>query len=163
MAAKKTNRVNGKSLSGRDSRGLFQKGNPGGPGNPKVRRIHELKQAVRDAVSADDLKAVMVGLVDRANGGDNDASRILLDRILGRPFVGKPDAKPLNVGLPEIRSARDCVAATSRILRAMDRGEVDTDDAGRLSGLIELARRTIETSELERRVEEIEARLKGKR
>ncbi|HRQ74280.1 MAG TPA: hypothetical protein PLU35_14755 [Phycisphaerales bacterium] len=71
--------------NGRDGRGRFAAGNPGGPGNPYAKRVGELRAALVEAVSAEDVRAIVGKLVEEAKAGDVRAIRELLDRTLGRP------------------------------------------------------------------------------
>jgi hypothetical protein len=78
---------------GRDASGRFAPGNPGGPGaiaHERTKRARALRQALHDAVTAEDLAAVARALVDRAKAGDVAAARELLDRIIGRPLPAEP-------------------------------------------------------------------------
>ena len=70
--------------NGRDERGRFAKGNPGGPGNPLARRAQELRTAAMGAVTADDMRGVIRRLVDMAKEGDVQAARLVLERTLGK-------------------------------------------------------------------------------
>ena len=69
----------------RDSAGRFATGNPGGPGNPFARRVAQLRSALLDAVSDDDLREIVSALVTRAKSGDVVAAREILTRIIGKP------------------------------------------------------------------------------
>src|SRR5262245_11124238 len=40
---------------GRDARGRFQKGNPGGPGNPHAREMARMREVICSVVSEEDL------------------------------------------------------------------------------------------------------------
>lgn len=80
-----TNGGNGEGDSGRDGSGRFTKGNAGGPGNPFARRAAEIRSALYDAVTVEDVAAVVRALVEAAKGGQGWAVRELLDRLLGRP------------------------------------------------------------------------------
>lgn len=71
--------------NGRDAGGRFAIGNAGGPGNPHAKRVAELRTMLLDAVTDDDLRAIIRALVARARDGDLAAIRELLDRIIGRP------------------------------------------------------------------------------
>jgi hypothetical protein len=75
--------VNGPN--GRDSRGRFAVGNAGGPGNPHVKQTALLRAKLLDAVTPDDVEAVVKQLVAMARAGDIPAIRELLDRIFGKP------------------------------------------------------------------------------
>ena len=82
MVAKKPLR-NGSN--GRRADGRFAIGNPGGPGNPYAKQVARVRSLIVDAVSEDDLRAVISMLVERAKGGDVLAARELLNRLVGRP------------------------------------------------------------------------------
>jgi hypothetical protein len=70
--------------NGRNGRGQFARGNPGGPGNPSVRRLGDLQAAVRDAVTPEKLREVLDKLQSMAMEGDVSAARLWLERVLGR-------------------------------------------------------------------------------
>jgi hypothetical protein len=74
-----------KCSEGRDKRGHFNLGNPGGPGNPYARQVAALRKAMLDAVTAEDIRAVAQALLARAKEGDSAAARLLLSYTLGRP------------------------------------------------------------------------------
>ncbi|MCI0655618.1 MAG: hypothetical protein L0170_00925 [Acidobacteria bacterium] len=71
-------------LNGRDSSGRFLPGNAGGPGNPYAKRIAALRTAMLEAVSEDDMRAILERLVDLAKSGSVPAAKEMLDRCLGR-------------------------------------------------------------------------------
>jgi len=70
---------------GRDAGGRFAAGNRGGPGNPFAGKVGELRRALYDAVSTEDLTAVIEGLVEKAKAGHVPAARELLERLFGKP------------------------------------------------------------------------------
>jgi hypothetical protein len=68
--------------------GKFAKGNKLGKGNPHAQKIAQLKAAVLDAVTAEDVKAVISKLVSLARDeGDVAAAKVLLDRVFGKEVV----------------------------------------------------------------------------
>lgn len=71
--------------NGRDERGRFTTGNPGGPGNPHAAQVSRLRSALLDAVAPEDMQAIALKLIDLAKNGDVMACRVLFDRVLGRP------------------------------------------------------------------------------
>jgi len=80
------NRTNGKTHDGwRDEKGRFVKGNPGGPGNPYSRQVAELKRALFDAVTYEDIKRLAKALLKQALNGNVNASKLLLSYLLGVP------------------------------------------------------------------------------
>ncbi len=74
--------VNG--ANGRAAGGQFAPGNPGGPGNPHVKRTAALRAAMLEAVTEDDMKAIVKNLVELAKGGDLAAAKELFDRVFGK-------------------------------------------------------------------------------
>ena len=71
--------------NGRDAAGRFTKGNPGGPGNPFAKRVHQLRSALIQAVTEEDIREIVEALVTLAKGGDVAAAREVLSRCLGKP------------------------------------------------------------------------------
>ena len=62
---------------GRDSRtGRFLPGNRGGPGNPHARRVAKLRSTLLRAVSADDVRGIVQGLVNSAKAGNVPAAKM---------------------------------------------------------------------------------------
>ena len=69
---------------GRDAQGRFAEGNPGGPGNPNAKASAAWRKALVEAVTEDDLKAILLALVEKAKNGDRFAAAYILDRCLGK-------------------------------------------------------------------------------
>ncbi len=70
--------------SGRDSRGRFCRGNPGGPGNPFARKTAALRQALLDTVTVEDLQAIVRRLLQKAKEGDVAAARLVLSYAIDK-------------------------------------------------------------------------------
>ncbi len=70
---------------GRAANGRFTVGNPGGPGNPHIKRVSHLRAMLMAAVTDEDLQAIARMLIDKAKDGDMPAIRELLDRTIGKP------------------------------------------------------------------------------
>jgi len=98
--------------SGRNSKGQFAKGNPGGPGNPYARHVARLRASLIEAVGDDGLKDIVQGMVTAAKGGDVAAAKLLLSYLLGKPVES---VEP------------DYVEIHERELHSKDRG-LDSDD-----------------------------------
>jgi hypothetical protein len=78
--------------AGRDARGRFARGNLGGPGNPFARQVAALRQAAVDAVSADDVRAIIAKMTEKALAGDVAAAKVVLSYAVGRPAAApEPD------------------------------------------------------------------------
>lgn len=76
----------------RDDAGRFTAGNRGGPGNPHARRTAEFRSAFLDAVTPEDVAAVVRALVNLATRGNVAAARELLERTCGRVPLAEPVA-----------------------------------------------------------------------
>src|SRR5258708_14282164 len=82
--------------SGRDARGRFAKGNVGGPGNPFARKVAELRTALIDTVTAEDMRFIAEQLVVIARLGDLAAIKLLFQYVLGKPAAAvDPDTLDL--------------------------------------------------------------------
>ena len=71
--------------NGRDGNGRFAPGNRFANGNPHARRIGQLRSALLEAVTPDDVMAIARKMVEMAKAGDIQAAREVLLRVLGRP------------------------------------------------------------------------------
>ncbi len=111
-----TNGDNGR----RDSQGRFAKGNAGGPGNPFARRVATLRSLIVDAVTEDDLRAVVSALVEQAKNGDVVAARELLNRLIGKPEdVVDPDRLELRERLLERELSQATPSELDRVLQGL--------------------------------------------
>ena len=89
----------------RTERGTFAAGNPGGPGRPPKSVEADYQAAVREAVSADDLCAVLKSLTGKAKRGDVQAARLLLSYTVGLPtqrIEQSVNRRPGQVGMAEM-------------------------------------------------------------
>lgn len=85
--------------NGRGEGGRFIQGWKGGNGNPHAKRVNELKAAVLEAVTPEDVKAVISKLVSLAKDeGDVAAAKVLLDRVFGKEVVATIEAHNSNGG-----------------------------------------------------------------
>jgi hypothetical protein len=66
--------------------GRFLPGNPGGPGNPYLHQVALLRSAILEAVTVEDVRAIVSALMRRAKMGDVLCAREVLNRATGRPF-----------------------------------------------------------------------------
>jgi hypothetical protein len=73
------------SIDGRDGSGRFAPGNKGGPGNPFARKVGQLRAALLETVTIDDMKAVAAKLIEEARAGELPAIKEFLERTLGKP------------------------------------------------------------------------------
>jgi hypothetical protein len=71
--------------SGRDAKGRFAKGNPGGPGNPFARHVARLRSALAECVTEEDIRQIARGLLVSAKLGHLPSIRVLLSYVVGKP------------------------------------------------------------------------------
>jgi hypothetical protein len=77
---------NGPEIPTRGPNGRFLPGNRLAKGNPAARRAQSLRFALLRAVKPSDLTQIVEKLIQLAIGGDVQAAKLVLDRVLG-PLV----------------------------------------------------------------------------
>lgn len=91
MSRKKSNN------EGRDESGRFAEGNRLARGNPFNRRMAEMRQAMLNAVSPEDLQDVIRQVVVKARLGDLAAAKLVLSYVVGKPSTPvEPDRVDLD-------------------------------------------------------------------
>jgi hypothetical protein len=138
--------------SGKEQAGRFK---PGQSGNPKG-KPHGTRNAALvalDTIGEANAKDILQAAVNAAKGGDMRATEVILSRVWPAR-----KGRPVMLELPAVYDAGTAVEALSAITAAAAAGEITTDEAAALAGLIETTRRTIETAELETRIAALEAK-----
>ncbi len=100
--------------TGRKPDGRFGPGNPGGPGNPYTRKCNELRAAIYDGVSREDMAEMVKALVELAKQGDIQAFRELVPWLLG-----KPESAELTARIEELETLLREIAAGQNAPRAL--------------------------------------------
>lgn len=77
---------------------------------------------------------------------------------LARKLVADAKDRTIGIDIPKIETTEDTVSAVSAILTAVARGNITPSEGHTLSGIVENVRKAIETQDLERRLEALEAR-----
>lgn len=72
-------------ILGRDTKGRFIRGNPGGPGNPFTRKIANLRSALIKEFTDSTMELIAAKLLAKALSGDLAAIRLVLLYAIGRP------------------------------------------------------------------------------
>lgn len=135
---------------GRDGKGRWKKGQSGNPqGRPPGLR-HKATIAAEVLLDGQ-AEALTAKAVEKALEGDVTALRLCLERVC----PPRRD-RPISIDLPEIQASADAVGASAAILRSVADGEITPDEAASLMKLVEGLARTIETKELEQRLDELE-------
>lgn len=70
--------------NGRDNNGRFAAGNHLAKGNPHAKRVNELRTALLEAVTPNDVRKIVTAMVKAAKAGDTVAAREVLDRTIGK-------------------------------------------------------------------------------
>jgi hypothetical protein len=135
--------------SGRNTDGTFASGNPG---KPKGARHKATRAAL--ALLDGEAEALTRQAVTMALAGDTTALRLCLERIA----PPRRDA-PVQFDLPRMETARDAATAAGAVLEAVALGELTLSEAAHVMGLIESFRRTLEATEMEARMTELEQAL----
>lgn len=128
--------------------GRFALGNPGGPGRPPGRGpVAEMR-----ATLATDLDKIIDTLRTQALAGDAQAIRIILDRVL--PAL-RPVDPPTTLNLPADGTLADQARA---VVQAAADGDLPPAQAAQFVTALGGVAKIIETTELVRRIEALEAR-----
>lgn len=130
----------------------FQRGKSGNPAGRPIGARHRTTLAIEALLEGQHKKLTKVA-IDKALEGDMTAMRLCLDRIA----PARKDA-PISFDLPAITTVADTVSASSALLGAVAAGEVTPDEAGRVMALLTSHKALVETGDLERRIEALEAK-----
>ena len=133
---------------GRKTDGTFAPGNALG-GKTKGAR-HKATMAVEELLDGQ-VKQLTQKAVEAALGGDMTAMRLCLERIC-------PPRKdqPVLIDLPEMTTSKGASRVMAGILEAVADGDITPDEASRVASIVEVYRKTLETSELEARLSALE-------
>ena len=71
-----------------DKNGKFTKGNNAARGNPYAKKAAEMRKALYNSVTAQDIQNIVDALKAQAVAGDLKAISLLLDRLLGSIATG---------------------------------------------------------------------------
>lgn len=142
--------------SGRDPRnGRFLPGNVAGRGNPHSLRRASMRAAIESAATPEALARVLTRLLEQAEQGDVQAASLLLSYVVGKPRQ-QPEHVELDLGNLDKPAA--VLTAFSRVVAEVAAGRIDVGSGAQLGTLLENARRSIETVDLEARMAALENR-----
>ena len=88
-----------------------------------------------------------------AKKGDRVALRLVVERLLPRASL----ERRVEAVLPKVRKATDIAAAMGEIVARVADGSMSLEEAKAFGALLEVQRKAIETSELQVRIEALEA------
>lgn len=127
----------------------FERGNQHGKGRPVGSR-NKTTLALEEILEGEG-EAITRKLIERAKAGDMVAIRLCMDRL----YPPRRE-EPVLLELPKIETAHDIVSAFQTVTSALSEGKITTSQAVNVLGVLEYGRKSIETLELARRVEELE-------
>jgi hypothetical protein len=138
--------------TGRKQDGRFREGATGNPnGRPKGARNRATRLA--EALLEGEAVALMRKAIDLAKAGDIIALRLCLERLIPRSIE-----RPIEFELPPISEPKDAVAALSRIVEGVGRGELTASEAHSLVSVVQAALKAIEVLNLDQRLAALEER-----
>ena len=147
--------TDGGETNDRDERGRFAAGNPGGPGGSR-RRPSELRRAAEEAITPEHVAAMVRKATSMGLQGNLSAMRLAFERTCGRSAQAPPEAEPIDLSIPRLRTAEDCSIAIQLLIDGICKGEVDRDAAKLLIDAIQTRLKAIELTEFEDRLAQLE-------
>ena len=103
------------SSEGRESNGRFAKGNRGGPGNPFARQTAAFRATLQRKVTERDIEEIADRLIADAKAGDNTATKLLFQYVIGKP---QPATDPDKLDVDEFRGLQEA-AVPPEVFAAM--------------------------------------------
>lgn len=91
--------------------------------------------------------------IEKALEGDTTALRLCLERIA----PARKDS-PVSFDLPPMKTARDASGAALAVLQAVSEGNITPLEGASVMALVEGYRKTLETTDLEARITDLESR-----
>ncbi|MDB4106132.1 hypothetical protein N9526_01030 [Planktomarina temperata] len=135
------NMKNGKNTDGKFSNGNI--GRPKGSRNKATIAIESLLEGQAEALTQT--------AIAKALEGDSIALRLCMDRI-APPMKDKP----VVFTLPKMQDAMDASQAAGSVLNAVGDGNLTPIEGTRVMGLIDSYRRTLELTDIEQRLHQLE-------
>jgi hypothetical protein len=133
----------------------FESGKSGNPAGRKQGSRHKVTLAAQSLLEGE-AENITRKCIELALEGDITAIKLVMERIV--PV--KKDS-PVEFKLPAIKTADKIFKASQAVLKAVSKGELTPNEAQSIVGLLEVHRRSLETVELEKRIEELEEETKA--
>ena len=139
------------NAGGKQNKGhLFQKGKSGNPTGKKPGPRHRATLAVEKLLDGEG-EALTRKAIELAKDGDLTAIKLCLDRI-----CPPRKSRPINIDLPDVSTGEGVSAAQAVVVQAVGDGEITPDEAHVLSSILEARRKSLETADIELRLDKLE-------
>ena len=139
----------------REPNGRFGRGNRISPGRRQGSR--NKATVALETILADGAEDVVRAMLKAAKGGDVQAGKVILDRVMPARR-----GRPVALDLPAVGTAADMLRAQGAVITAMAGGAITPEEAAVIAGVLEAKRSAIETAALEERVAALERRQGGR-
>jgi len=136
-----------KMQNGRNTAVQFSAGNSGRPKGSRNKATIAIENLLQGQA-----EALTQTAITQALEGDSVALRLFMERI-----APAPKDQPVSFSLPKMHNALDASEAAGSVLTAVSEGELTPIEATRVMGLIDSYRRTLELTEIEERLQALEA------
>ncbi|MCE3232433.1 MAG: hypothetical protein K0R98_690 [Rickettsiaceae bacterium] len=134
----------------------FKQGQSGNPnGKPKGAR-NKTTLAIQELLDGES-ETITRKAIELAKAGDMTAIRLVMERIL----PARKDS-PITFEMPVINKLNDIVAAVGAVIKAVSDGEITPSEGQSITAMVENLRRSIETLELEQKLEHLESLIKSR-
>ena len=133
--------------NGRNTAGQFAPGNSGRPRGSRNKTTLAI-----EGLLAGQAEALTQTAIAKALDGDGVALRLCMDRI-----APPPKDVAISFPMPTMSDALDASKAAGSVLKAVGQGQLTPIEATRIMGLIDSYRRTLELTEIEQRLQVLEA------
>lgn len=137
-------------MSSRTHRGNFEKGASGNPaGRPRGSRNQATLALDRQLAEAGPI--LVQKLIEQAAGGNMQAMRLCLDRIIPR----RRDC-PVDLPLPPVKNAQDVATAFTEVTSAVATGQITPAEGESLAQILTLQGEALLAGDLEERIEALQ-------
>ena len=133
--------------NGRNTAGQFTAGNAGRPKGSRNKATIAIESLLQGQA-----EALTQTAVTKALEGDSIALRLCMERI-----APATKDQPVSFSLTKMNNAMDASEAAGSVLTAVSKGKLTPIEAMRVMGLIDSYRRTLEMTEIEQRLQALEA------
>ena len=115
-----------------------------------------LQRAAEDAVGPEHVTGMVRRAVRAGLEGNYGATKMVLDRVCGRPPEAQREVEPTEVALPNLSTAANCTTAIDRIIAGIAAGTIDLPTAKFLLDAVEKRMKAIGLHDHEEQLVELE-------